>query len=115
MNIKRHDSGDILSTAVEYNGIVFLCGMVADNLDADIKGQTEDCLKQIDEALAMCGTDKTKLLSATVYITDISQKPKMNEAWTAWLGKNGRPTRACIQVTLASPRELVEIVVSAAK
>lgn len=115
MSIVRHESGEILSSAVEYNGVVYLCGMVSDDLSLDMKGQTEDCLRQIDETLALAGTDKSKLLTATIYITDIAQKPKMNEAWTAWLGKNGRPTRACIQVTLASSKELVEIVVSAAK
>ncbi len=115
MSIKRHEQGEILSTVVEYNGVVYLCGMVSDDLELDIKCQTADCLRQIDEALAMAGTDKSKILTATVYITDMSQKPKMNEAWKAWLGDGGRPTRACVQVTLASPKELVEIVVSAAK
>ena len=72
-------------------------------------------LKKIDGYLAQAGTDKSKLLSATVYVADMSQKPMMNEAWQAWLSPGNHPTRACVCTGLGSPETLVEIVVTAAK
>ena len=115
MTMEHLDSGDILSQAVEHNGIVYVCGLTGDGLTADVQGQTEQVLKKIDDRLAKCGTDKSKLLMATIYLTDINQKPRMNEVWKAWLGPLKRPARACVGVTLGTPDTLVEIVVSAAK
>ena len=115
MTMEHLDSGDILSQAVEHNGIVYVCGLTGDDLTADVQGQTEQVLKKIDDRLAKCGTDKSKLLMATVYLTDINQKPRMNEVWKAWLSPLKRPARACVGVTLGTPDTLVEIVVSAAK
>lgn len=115
MTIEHLDSGEILSQAVEHGGVVYVCGLTPDDLTADVLGQTEQVLAKIDDRLAQCGTDKSKLLAATVYLTDITQKPEMNEAWKAWLGDLQRPTRACVGVTLGTPDTLVEIVVSAAK
>lgn len=115
MTIEHLESGDILSQAVEHDGIVNVCGLTADDLKANVRGQTEQVLRKIDDLLARCGTDKSKLLTATIYLTDINQKPQMNEAWTSWLGTLKRPTRACVGSVLGSPDTLVEIVVSAAK
>jgi enamine deaminase RidA (YjgF/YER057c/UK114 family) len=115
MAIKHLDSGEILSQAVEHNGVVYVCGLTADDLSADARGQTEQVLRKIDDRLAKCGTDKSKLLAATIYLTDINQKPAMNEAWKAWLGPLKRPTRACVGAALGTPDTLVEIVVSAEK
>jgi len=113
MTIDHLDSGDILSQAVQCNGIVYLCGLTADDRSAGIRAQTEQVLKKIDDRLARCGTDKSKLLMATIYLTDIDQKAEMNEAWTAWLGDLKRPARACVGAALATPDTLVEIVVNA--
>jgi enamine deaminase RidA (YjgF/YER057c/UK114 family) len=80
-----------------------------------MKQQTEQVLAKIDKLLARCGTNKSKLLAATVYISDMAQKPAMHEAWMAWIDRKNLPTRACVAVELGSPTTLVEIVVTAAK
>ena len=115
MTVKHLDSGDILSQAVEHAGVVYVCGLTADDLEAGVLGQTEQILNKIDDRLARCGSDKSKLLSATIYLADINRKPRMNEAWKAWLGPLKRPARACVEARLGSPATLVEIMVIAAK
>lgn len=115
MSITRHDENAIMSKVVEYNGVVYVSGNTADDNSVGMKEQTEQVLAKIDGYLAKGGTDKSKLLSATVYISDMSQKPAMNEAWEAWLSPGNHPTRACVCCELGSPQTLVEIVVNAAK
>ena len=115
MNITRHDQNDIMSKVVEHNGVVYVSGNTADDNSVDIREQTAQILKKIDGYLAQAGTDKSKLLSATVYVADMSQKPMMNEVWHAWLSPGNHPTRACVCTGLGSPQTLVEIVVTAAK
>lgn len=114
-NIVRHESSPILSRAVEYNGMVFVAGLTADDYSLDIKGQTEQVLRKIDKYLAAAGTNKTRLLSTLIYISDINNKDKMNEAWQAWIDKADVPARACVQAQLGSSKTLVEIMVTAAK
>ena len=81
----------------------------------DAKGQTQQILKEIDRLLKLCGTDKTKVVSATIWVPDIRLRDPMNEAWNAWTGGENLPGRACIEAKLADPRLLVEIAVVAAK
>jgi enamine deaminase RidA (YjgF/YER057c/UK114 family) len=113
--IVRHPSGPKLSDAVEYNGVCYLAGMVASDETLDIKGQTEQVLADIDRALAACGSSKSKILSATCYISDMRNKPGMDEAWLAWVDSNNLPARATVQVGLGNPTTLIEIMVIAAK
>ena len=115
MTIEHLNSGEILSQATIYNSVVNVCGLTADNLSLNAKGQTEQILAKIDDRQASCGTDKSKLLMATIYLTNMDDKSGMNEAWTAWLGDLERPARACVGTALGSADTLVEIVVSAAK
>ena len=115
MTVEQLNSGEILSQATIYNGVVNVCGLTADDRSLDAKGQTEEILAKIDDRLASCGTDKSKLLMATIYLTNMDDKSGMNEAWTAWLGDLERPARACVGTALGSADTLVEIVVSAAK
>lgn len=115
MSITRHDPNDIMSKVVEHNGVVYVSGQTADDNSVGMKEQTEQVLAKIDGFLTKGGTDKSKLLAATVYISDMSQKPAMNEAWQEWLSPGNHPTRACVAVELGSPKTLVEIVVNAAK
>jgi 2-iminobutanoate/2-iminopropanoate deaminase len=114
MTILRTETTPILHRIVEYNGIVYLAGFTADDTSASAKAQTENILAKIDKHLAMAGTDKSKLLTATIYVSDMSAKPQMNEAWTAWLKPELFPTRACVATGLDGGAD-VEIVVSAAK
>jgi len=115
MSIVRHDSSSILSLAVEHGNTVYLAGVVAKNLDADVKGQTKEILNEIDRLLAKCGSNKSKILAATIWVTDIRNRAPMNEIWTAWVDAKNMPARACIEAKLADPRGLVEIMVTAAK
>ena len=114
-NIVRHDSGPILSRAVEYNGMVFLAGLTADDYSLDIKGQTEQVLKKIDKYLAAAGTSKSRLLSVVIYINKMANKEEMNKVWQAWTDKSNLPARACVEAQLGSPNTLLEIMVTAAK
>lgn len=113
--ITRTDPGAVLSKAVEYHGFVYLQGLTAKDPNKDIKGQTAECLEQIDHLLELHGTDKTRLLQAQIWVTDIRNREAMNEVWVAWLPKDGAPVRACVEAGLADPRLLVEIMVTACK
>ena len=115
MSIERHDPSGHLSKVVEHNGTVYIAGTTAANKSAGMKDQTKEVLATIDKLLAKSGTNKSKLLSATVYISDMAQKNSMNEAWLDWIDPKNPPTRACVAVELGSPTTLVEIVVTAAK
>ncbi|MEL0018336.1 MAG: RidA family protein [Rickettsiales bacterium] len=115
MTVEHLNSGEILSQATIYNGVVYVCGLTADDMSLGMKGQTEQILAKIDDRLAQCGTDKSKILMATIYLSDMSQKPQMNEAWVAWMGSLERPARACVGTPLGTADTLVEIVVNAAK
>ncbi len=113
--IVRHDSSAILSRAVEYNGMVFLAGLTADDYSLDIKGQTEQVLKKIDKYLAAAGTSKARILSTVIYISKMGNKEEMNKVWQTWMDKANSPARACVEAQLGSPSTLLEIMVTAAK
>ena len=115
MTVEHLNSGEILSQATIYNGVVYVCGLTADDMSLGMKEQIEQILAKIDDRLAQCGTDKSKILMATIYLSDMSQKPQMNEAWVAWMGSLERPARACVGTPLGTADTLVEIVVNAAK
>ncbi len=122
MIIKRHEPSRIYSKGVEYyskvveaNGFVFTAGIVADDVNQDVKGQTRQILKEIDRLLGVCGTDKSKVMTATIWVTDIRLRDAMNDAWIEWTAGQNLPGRACIEAKLADPRMLVEIAVVAAK
>ena len=115
MPIARHDPSAILSQAVEHGDTVYLAGVVAKGLDRDIKGQTREILDEIDRLLAKCGSGKSKVLQAHIWVTDIRNRAPMNEVWTAWVDPKNLPARACVEAKLADPRALVEIMVIAAK
>ena len=115
MGIERHDISGHLSKVVEHNGTVYVAGTTAEDRSVGMKQQTEQVLARIDGLLAKSGTNKSKLLSATVYISDMAQKSAMNDAWLAWIDRKNPPTRACVAVELGTPETLVEIVVTAAK
>ena len=101
------------SESVEHNGIVYTA-VIAPDSSADLRGQTEQALEQLDRNLAEAGTDRSRLLSVTIYLTDISRKPVLNQVWDAWIGEDDWPQRACVEVKLEGDTE-VEIVAVAAK
>ncbi len=113
--IIRTEPGKILAKAVEHHGFVYLPGITAQDTGKDIKGQTAEVLAQIDAMLETHGTDKTRLLQAQIWLKHISDRPAMNELWSAWLPEGMAPVRACVQAELADPKLLVEIMITACK
>jgi enamine deaminase RidA (YjgF/YER057c/UK114 family) len=102
------------SRAVAYAGIVYAVATAKDKSGA-LYEQTKDALAQIDATLAEAGTNKSRILRATVFITDMSQKPEMDRAWDEWVDRANPPQRACIGVAQLAGKDLVEIVVDAAQ
>ncbi len=90
-------------------------GLVADDPSADVKGQTKQILAQIDTCLAAAGTNKSNILYAQIWITDMKQRDALNEVWLGWVDPQNLPARACVEARLADPRILVEIQVTAVK
>ena len=115
MTIQHLDSGDILAQAVVHGDTVYVCGLTATDRDKDVAGQTAEVLAKIDDRLAKCGTDKSKICAATIYLRAIALKPAMNEVWKDWLGDLERPTRTCIGGVELEQDVLVEITVTAAR
>jgi enamine deaminase RidA (YjgF/YER057c/UK114 family) len=113
--IIRTDANPILAKAVEYHGFVYTQGVVAADTAADVTGQTQQVLAQIDELLETHGTDKTRLLQAHIWLKNIADREAMNKVWSAWLPEGGAPARACVQAVLASPDYLVEIMITACR
>ena len=112
MAITRIKTGPRMSQAVVYNGVVTTAGQVAEG--ETVADQTADILMQIDALLAEAGTDKSKLLSATIWVTDMANFAEMNTVWDAWVSPGNTPARACVESALAQPKFLVEIQVVAA-
>ena len=104
-----------MSQAVEHNGVVYLAGQVADDRNSDITEQTSQVLAKIDALLATAGSDKSKLLWAQLWVTDMRNFGAMNEVWDAWIDTDNPPVRAGLCSDLAAPGYLVEIMVMAAK
>jgi enamine deaminase RidA (YjgF/YER057c/UK114 family) len=113
-DIKRYQSDARLSRVVTHGGIAYLAGLTADNRSASIKGQTAEVLAKIDALLKLAGSDKSRLLSTMIYISDMRLKPQMDEAWLAWVDPAQPPARACVEARLGTPDTLVEIMVTAA-
>jgi enamine deaminase RidA (YjgF/YER057c/UK114 family) len=115
MTIKRHEPSKILSNMVEANGFVFTAGVVAKDATKDARGQAQQILAEIDRLLKLGSSDKSKVVSATIWVSDIRLRDAVNEAWVAWTSGENLPARACIEAKLADPRLLVEIQVTAVK
>lgn len=113
MNIARHESGEILTQVVEANGLVFTSGVLPANVDVGVKEQTSQVLAEIDRLLALANTSKSKIVSVSIWVTDIRLRDPMNEAWLSWLDRQNIPARVCIESKLADPKALVEISVIA--
>ena len=109
MTIQRIDPGARLSQAVVSGDLVFLAGHVSNDAEKGVYEQTVDILAQIDAHLAAAGTDKSKLLNATIWLPDISTFAEMNRAWDAWVDKDNLPARATVEARLAGPSFKVEI------
>jgi len=113
-DITRHLEENRLAGVVTHNGLAYLAGQVADDATLDTEGQTADILRQIEALLADLGTDKTRILSVQIFLTDINEIGNMNKAWDAWLDTGHKPARATVEAKLADPDWRVEITAIAA-
>jgi enamine deaminase RidA (YjgF/YER057c/UK114 family) len=111
--ITRHEAGPRMSQAVIHNGTVYLAGQVAEG--ANVAEQTRKILADIDRLLALSGSSKARLLSAQIFLSDISTFAEMNQVWDAWVDKANPPARATVEAKLAARHFLVEIMVVAAQ
>ena len=114
MSITRNHTNQRMSQCVIHANTVYLAGQVADDSSADIRTQTQQVLDKIDTLLAQGGSDKSRVLSAQIWLTSIGHFAAMNEIWDAWVPDDQAPARACIEARLASPDLLVEIGITAA-
>jgi enamine deaminase RidA (YjgF/YER057c/UK114 family) len=115
MALKRLEAGKRMSSAVIHNGMAYLAGFVAEAAAGkSVKEQTADILQQIDATLKAAGTNKTNIVKANIWLTDIKTWAEMNEAWDAWVVPGQTPARATVESKLAAPGLDVEIMVEAA-
>ena len=114
MNTNRFESSHRMSQAVVHGNTVYLAGQVAKG--ASVTAQTQGILSQIDALLATAGTDKSQLLSATIWLCNMDAFAEMNAVWDAWVDAANPPARACVESPrLATPEFHVEIMVVASK
>jgi enamine deaminase RidA (YjgF/YER057c/UK114 family) len=114
MTIQRHEVGPRMSQAVVHGGLAYLAGIVADDLVPSVGDQTRQILAKIDRLLAMVGSDKTRILKANIWLSDIRRFDEMNAVWDGWVPHGHTPARATVEARLAGPGYLVEIMVEAA-
>lgn len=115
MTMQRLHVGPRLSQVVVHGDTVYTAGIVADDPNADVGGQTGQILDKIDRYLKEAGSDKTRILMATIWLSDIRYYDEMNAVWDIWVPKGNTPARACVESRLAAPKYKVEIRVVAAK
>jgi enamine deaminase RidA (YjgF/YER057c/UK114 family) len=115
MTIIRRELEPILANVVEVGSHVFTAGAIADDTSLDVAGQTRQALADVDRYLALCGSDKTNVVSAVIWVADIRLRDAMNTAWLEWVDPRRLPARACIEAKMADPLCLVEIAIIAVK
>jgi len=113
--LKRLHIGPRLSETAIYNGTVYLAGQIAEDTALDMVGQTREVLAHIDRLLGEAHSDKTQILSAMIFVSDMKLFPLMNQAWDDWVVPGHTPPRATVEAKLAKPECLVEIKVIAAQ
>src|SRR5579872_4797923 len=115
MSIQRIHPGPRLSQAVLHLDTVYVAGIVADDTSAGVIGQTREILAKLERVLAEAGSDKSRLLSATVWLADAGSYDDMNSVWDAWVSPGAAPARACVEAKLAKTEYRVEVAAIAAR
>jgi len=113
-DIQHFDQNHRRSRAVVYGGLVFLAGQVANDPTGDIRKQAREALAKVDDMLAQAGTDKSRVLNATIWLRDMQDYDDFNEVWDAWVVQGQTPARCCGKVSLADDRQRVEVMIVAA-
>ncbi|MDO7456020.1 RidA family protein [Acinetobacter calcoaceticus] len=114
-DIQKINTNEVMSAVTVFNKVVYLSGQVPKNTEQDVAGQTREILATIDELLALANTDKSRLLSAQLYLKNLSDFSTVNAIWVDWLKECVAPSRATIQADLVNPDWLIEIAVTAAQ
>ncbi|MBK8452130.1 MAG: RidA family protein [Thiofilum sp.] len=112
--IQRINPTALWSDITVFNQMAYFVEVPEGDLAADMRGQVQQVLEQAERSLSKVNSDKSRLLSATIYITDFANMMALNAAWKAWLPEGCAPSRACIKAELADPQYLVEIAFVAA-
>lgn len=116
MHIDRQQIGKRMSQIVVHGDTVYLAGQVSTDRSSDVRNQTEEVLSKIDELLAEAGSDKTRILSAQIWLRDIDRDfTPMNDIWEKWMPAGCAPARATTEAKMAAPDILVEVMVIAAR
>jgi len=115
MTIERLETKQRMSRVVKHNGTIYLCGQVAADASRDITEQTQTMLAKVDTLLEQAGSGRKQILSATIYVKDMSYFADMNAVWDAWIPEGFAPARACVAAKMAREALLVEISVIAAE
>ncbi|MEC6816097.1 RidA family protein [Photobacterium toruni] len=113
--IERQETKARMSRVVKHNGTIYLCGQVCADATKDITEQTQTMLDKVERLLVQAGSDKEHMLSATIYIKDMSLFAEMNAVWDNWVPEGYAPARACVEASMARDALLVEISVIAAE
>ncbi|MQB55553.1 RidA family protein [Rahnella sp. RcJ3] len=114
MTIERIRPEPRMSDIVIHNNTIYYTA-VPENLDASAKDQTAETLAIIDAALTEAGSDKSKILDATLFLVNKEDFPAMNEAWDAWVSPGNAPVRCTVQANLMNPKYKIEIKIIAAR
>lgn len=116
MKVERHEVGPRMSQIVIHGDTVYLAGVVAQNSGGkSVTEQTREILATIDGYLKQAGTDKSRLLTANIWLSDMRTFAEMNAVWDAWVSPGNTPARATVEAKLATPDFTVEIMVTAAR
>ena len=115
MAIIRRELEPILANVVEAAPFVFTAGAIADDLSLDVAGQAREALRDLDKFLALCGSSKSHVLTAVIWLSDIRLRDAMNTAWLEWVDPQNLPARACVEGKMADPECLFEVQVVAVK
>ncbi|WP_405119383.1 RidA family protein [Pseudomonas leptonychotis] len=115
MSVQRLHTEARHSEIVIHNGTVYLAGQLADDYSGDIVQQTRETLASTDRFLAEAGSDKSKILSVTIYLKDMDRDyAGLNQVWDAWVAPGAAPARACVEAKMYKPEVLVEMTIVAA-
>lgn len=114
MTIQRFENGSRFCRVLSHNGTVYLAGMTADDTSGDVVQQTRDTLAKIEHYLTMAGSNKSNLLTATIWLRDIADFDRMNSVWDGWIDRSAMPARATVEARMAGDSYRVEIMVTAA-
>jgi enamine deaminase RidA (YjgF/YER057c/UK114 family) len=112
--LDRIKKGKSLHAVTIHNGVVYTSGLGANDIDVGMEDQTRQICEKIEGFLKEAGSDRTKIIRAQIFVTDMTKKPDMDRAWLAWLGED-LPCRCTVGVAdLGDPRRLIEVVITAA-